>query len=115
MRKKWIEIRNGDICYFIGKNGTGSVVETQSHGSYFVPAKMGMRIKGNKNPIRKHESFILTNSEVQKVDKCDRIVKVFLTRMLDGKEFAISEKQFQQYFGKSEQSSLGGIGGFNDC
>ena len=112
MRKKWVEIRNGDGCFFIGKNGTGSVVETQDHGNYFVPAKIGMRIKGFKQPIRKYESFIMTNSEVQKVDKCDRIVKVFLTRILDGKEFAISERQFQQYFVKSNKTSFGSIGEF---
>jgi len=51
----------------------------------------------------------MVNSEVQKVDKCERIVKIFLTRTLDGEEFAISESQFMQFFAKRDESSLGGF------
>ena len=51
----------------------------------------------------------MVNSEVQKVDKCERIVKIFLTRTLDGEEFAISETQFMQFFIKKDESSLGGF------
>ena len=63
-----------------------------------------MRIKGLKKPISKHESFTMVNSKVQKVDKCERIVKIFLTRTLDGEEFAISENQFMKFFIKKDES-----------
>ena len=109
MRKKWVEVRNGDRVYFNGKNGEGSVVTTESHGNYFMPARLGMRIKGIKKPISKYEAFTMVSSKVQKVDKCERIVKIFLTRTLDGEEFAISETQFMQFFIKRDESSLGGF------
>ena len=68
-----------------------------------------MRIKGIKNPISRDEAFTMVNSKVQKVDKCERIVKVMLTRTLDGKEFAISESHLMQFFAKRDESSLGGF------
>lgn len=104
---QWIEVRNGDRVYFNGKNGEGSVVKTENQGNYFMPARVGMRIKGVKKPIGKSESFIMSNSEVQKVDKCERIVKIMLTRVFDGEEFAISESQFMQFFVRRDESSLG--------
>jgi len=109
MHKKWIEVRSGDRVYFNGKNGEGSVVATENHGNYFMPARTGMRIKGVKKPISKYESFTMASSEVQKVDKCKRTVKIILTRTLDGEEFAISESQFMQFFTKRDESSLGGF------
>ncbi len=109
MHKKWVEVRNGDRVYFGGKTGEGSVVATENHGNYFMPARIGIRIKGIKNPISRDEAFTMVSSKVQKVDKCERIVKVMLTRTLDGKEFAISESHFMQFFVKKDESSLGGF------
>ena len=109
MYTKWVEVRNGDYVYFMGKRGQGSVVETDCHGNFFMPAKIGMRIKGEKYPILKDEAFIMNNSKVQKVDKSERIVKIFLTRVDDGMQFAISETQFHQYFCKKDESSLGAV------
>ena len=105
--RKWVEVRNGDSVYFNGKTGTGSVVETENHGRYFMPAKTGMRIKGKKKPIVEWEKFIFNSSRVQKAEGCERIVKCFLTRTSDSTVLAISEKQFMQYFSKTEQSNLG--------
>jgi len=104
---RWIEVRNGDRVYFNGKNGEGSVVKTEDNHSYFMPARIGMRLKGVKKPIIKNEAFIMSNSEVQKVDKCKRVVKIMLTRAFDGEEFAISESQFMQFFIRRDESSLG--------
>ena len=104
---RWIEVRNGDRVYFNGKNGEGSVVKTENHYNYFMPARIGMRIKGVKKPILKNEAFIMSSSKVQKVDKCERIVKIMLTRVFDGEEFAISEFQFMQFFIRRDESNLG--------
>lgn len=106
---QWIEVRNGDRVYFGGKNGEGSVVNTENHGNYFMPARIGMRIKGIKKPIGNNEAFIFSNSEVQKVDKSERIVKIKLIRTFDGEEFFISETQFMQFFVKRNESNLGGL------
>jgi hypothetical protein len=105
--RRWSEVRNGESVYFMGKTGSGSVVKTEFHGRYFMPAKVGMRIKGEKKPIIKWEKFIFNSSRVQKAEGTERIVKCFLTRVSDSTVMAISEKQFMQYFSKSEQSSLG--------
>lgn len=107
MYNKWVELRNGDSVYFIGNSGTGSVVKTESHGRYFMPAKVGMRIKGEKSPIAFRERFIFTASKIQKVDGCERIIKCFLTRIEDSTIFAVSERQLHKYFGKTNESSLG--------
>jgi uncharacterized protein YehS (DUF1456 family) len=109
MYTKWIEVRKGDYVYFKFKSGKGSVVKTDYHGNFFMPAKIGMRIKGEKYPILEDEAFIMNNSKVQKVEKSERIVKIFLTRISDGVEFAVSETQFQQYFCKKDESNLGAI------
>mgnify|MGYP006892426384 CR=1 FL=1 len=107
MYNKWVEVRNGDTVYFIGNSGSGSVVKTENHGRYFMPAKVGMRIKGEKSPISNMEKFIFTNSTIQKVDGSERIIKCLLTRIEDSTVFAISESQMHRYFGKSNESSLG--------
>ena len=106
---QWIEVRNGDRVYFNGKNGEGSVVNTENHGNYFMPARIGMRIKGVKKPIAKNEAFTFSSSEVQKVNKCERTVKINLIRTFDGEEFSISEFQFMQFFVRRDESNLGGI------
>tara|TARA_B000000557_G_C20677509_1_gene401656 strand:- start:260 stop:592 length:333 start_codon:yes stop_codon:yes gene_type:complete len=108
MSTKWTEVRYGDYVYFKGKTGTGSVVKTESRGRFFMPAKIGMRIKGEKFPILKNERFILTNSKVLHAEGTDRIIKCFLTRCSDNTTMIISERQFQQYFYKTNQSNLGG-------
>lgn len=109
MSTKWGEVRNGDSVYFKGKTGTGSVVKTKNHGRYFMPAKLGMRIKGEINPIIKNERFIFSGSKVQFVEGSDRIVKCFITRVTDNSIVAISEKQFMQYFYKTNQTNFGDI------
>jgi hypothetical protein len=105
---KWSEIRVNDRIFFKGKSGTGSVVKTERHGYYFMPAKIGMRLKGVKKPISKYEMFILNDIQVQEILMNDRTVKCLLTRASDGTQFAISEDSLMRYFGKSDQSVLGG-------
>lgn len=108
MSTKWGEVRNGDSVYFKGKTGTGSVVKTKSHGRYFMPAKVGMRIKGEIKPIIKDERFVYSGSKVQSYEGTDRVVKCLITRVSDNTIVAISEKQFMRYFYKTNQSNLGG-------
>lgn len=108
MTIKWVEIKNGDALYFKGKTGSGSVVKTENHGRYFMPAKIGMRIKGEIKPIEEHERFILQSSKVQMVDGPSRIIKCFLVRISDNTVVAISEQQMMQYFYKRDESSLSG-------
>tara|TARA_B100001989_G_C24501847_1_gene445364 strand:- start:89 stop:424 length:336 start_codon:yes stop_codon:yes gene_type:complete len=105
---KWIEIKYGDIIKFKGKSGTGSVVFTENKGNYFMPAKLGMRIKGIKKPIKKYEEFVFNDSVVQSASGNHRVVKCFLTRISDNCEFAVSEQCLMRYFGKTNQSRLGG-------
>ena len=106
---KWVEIKTNDILIFNSKTGSGSVVETANHGRYFMPAKIGMRLKGEKKPIVRNERFIFSNAKVQKVDGSNRIVKFTLLREIDGTIFSISENDIQTYFAKSPRSSLGGM------
>lgn len=105
---KWSEVRINDRILFKAKTGSGSVVKTESHGYYFMPAKIGMRLKGIKKPIERNEIFILNNVQVQEASGTDRIVKCQLTRINDGIQFSISEDSLIRYFGKSDQSFLGG-------
>lgn len=106
---KWVEIRNGDTILFKQKTGKGSVVFTANHGNFFMPAKIGMRIKGNKKPIQKNEEFIFNESIVQSVSGTTRVVKCTLTRKLDNSSFYISEMDLMRYFSKSNRSNLGGL------
>ena len=105
---KWIEIRYGDIIKFKGKSGTGSVVFTENNGNYFMPAKLGMRIKWIKKPSKKYEEFVFNDSVVQSASGNSRVIKCFLTRISDNCEFAVSEQCLMRYFGKTNQSRLGG-------
>ena len=109
MGNHWVEIKTNDILIFNSKTGSGSVVETAKHGRYFMPAKIGMRLKGPKKPIVRNERFTFSSARVQKVDGKNRIVKFTLLRESDGTLFAISENDVQAYFAKSSRSSLGGI------
>lgn len=105
---KWVEIRQGDTILFKEKTGKGSVVFTSSNGNYFMPAKVGMRIKGVKKPIAKNEEFIFNGSTVQAASGTSRIVKCELLRLSDNISFFVSEMDLMTYFSKSDKSSLGG-------
>ena len=109
MSIKWVEIRNGDTIHFKNKTGSGSVVFTPNNGNYFMPAKIGMRLKGTKKPIAKYEEFILNDSIVQSAHGKNRIVKCTLIRKSDNCHFFISEFDLMQYFGKTNRSNLGGL------
>lgn len=105
---KWVEIRQGDSILFKEKTGKGSVVFTSNNGNYFMPAKIGMRIKGIKKPIIKNEEFIFNGSTVQAASGFSRVVKCELLRLCDNTNFYISEMDLMTYFSKSNRSSLGG-------
>ena len=105
---KWVEIRQGDTILFKEKTGKGSVVFTSNNGNYFMPAKVGMRIKGIKKPIEKNEEFIFNGSTVQAASGTSRIVKCELLRLSDNISFFVSEMDLMAYFSKSDKSSLGG-------
>jgi len=103
---KYTEVKENDIMIFSSPTGTGSVVKTENHGYYFMPAKIGMRLKGKKSPILKNERFVFTNYRVQKADSGGRIIKCILTRLSNGTNFAISEDFFHRYFKKIDLSNL---------
>lgn len=105
----WVEIRTGDTILFKNKTGTGSVVLTEHSGNYFMPAKIGMRIKGIKKPIQRSEEFIFNGSVVQSASGTERIVKCELLRLSDNTNFYVSEFDLMSYFSKSNKSQLGGI------
>ena len=105
---QWVEIRQGDAILFKEKTGKGSVVFTTGNGNYFMPAKIGMRIKGIKKPIVKNEEFIFNGSTVQAASGTSRIVKCELLRLSDNTSFFVSEMDLMSYFAKSNKSSLGG-------
>jgi len=105
---QWVEIRQGDSILFKEKSGKGSVVFTPNNGNYFMPAKIGMRIKGFKKPIAKNEEFIFSGSKVQSASGNSRIVKCELLRLSDNVSFFVSEMDLMLYFAKSSKSSLGG-------
>ena len=105
---QWVEIRQGDTILFKEKTGKGSVVFTSSNGNYFMPAKVGMIIKGIKKPIVKLEEFIFNGSTVQAASGTSRVVKCELLRLSDNVSFFISEMDLMAYFAKSNKSSLGG-------
>ena len=58
---KWVEVKKGDKIIFNSDNGKGSVVKIKNKGYCFMPAKIGMRLNGEKSPIGKFEMFILTD------------------------------------------------------
>ena len=58
MQKKWVEIKIGDVVLFMGKTGTASFTTLKDKGTYFMPAKTGMRLDGYKIPVLKNEAFI---------------------------------------------------------
>tara|TARA_Y100000589_G_scaffold312055_1_gene331975 strand:- start:941 stop:1261 length:321 start_codon:yes stop_codon:yes gene_type:complete len=99
------EVKTSDILLFKENHGKGSIVKVKNRGYYFMPAKFGMRIKGEKKPIAKFERFVFNGYVVQKFDK-DRIIKCYLTRLEDGTNFAISETELYNYFCKSSRSFL---------
>ena len=105
---QWVEIRQGDSILFKEKTGKGSVVFTSNSGNYFMPAKIGMRIKGLKKPIAKHEEFIFNGSTVQAASGTSRVVKCELLRLSDNTSFFVSEMNLMAYFAKSNRSRLGG-------
>jgi len=105
---QWVEIRQGDTIQFKEKSGKGSVVFTSNNGNYFMPAKVGMRIKGAVKPILKNEEFIFSESTVQSVSGVTRVVKCELLRLSDNSNFFVSEMDLMSYFSKSNKSSLGG-------
>lgn len=105
----WVEIRTGDTILFKNRTGTGSVVITEKNGNYFMPAKIGMRIKGMKKPIQKSEEFIFNGSVVQAASGTTRVVKCELLRLVDGVSFYVSEMDLMTYFSKANKSQLGGI------
>lgn len=105
---QWVEVRNGDSILFKQKTGSGSVVFTEKSGNYFMPARIGMRIKGVKKPIQKHEEFVFNGSIVQSVLGSTRVVKCELIRKIDNTTFYISEMNLMRYFSKTNRSNLGG-------
>lgn len=105
---QWVEVKKGDRIVFNAENGRGSVVKIENKGRYFMPAKIGMRLNGEKSPIGRFEPFIITDFKWFKFED-DHIINCYLTRCSDNTQFTISNRNLQRYFSKSSLSSLSGI------
>lgn len=93
------EVRQSDIIFFKAPTGTGSVVSVDGKGKYFMPAKKGLRLKGDKKPIVRGESFVFLGYEVLKAKKNHRIIRVELSRLHDRSIFYIEEHFLCTHFG----------------
>ena len=105
---KWVEVKKGDKIVFNSGNGRGSIVKVKNKGYHFMPAKIGMRLNGEKSPIGKLEMFILTDIKWFKFED-EYITNCYVTRCKDNTSFLISDRNLQRYFSKTQLSSLGGI------
>ncbi len=102
MQKKWVEIKNGDVVLFTHKTGTASFTTIKDKGTYFMPAKIGMRLDGYKIPILKEEAFIYNGYTELGEDRKTCIVKIDITRLKTNQMCSLSYHNFQKYFSKTD-------------
>ena len=102
MKKKWVEIKNGDVVLFTGKTGTASFTTLKDKGTYFMPAKKGMRLDGYKIPILKNEPFIYNGYTELGEERKSCIVKINITRLKTNQICSLSYYNFQKYFSLTE-------------
>lgn len=103
---QWVEIKKGDKIVFNSGHGKGSVVKVKNKGHYFMPAKVGMRLSGDKSPIARYEEFVVTDLDWFKF-KNKYVHNCYLTRCHDNVLFIVSYDHLQRYFSKTNRSSLG--------
>ncbi len=103
MQKKWVEVKNSDIVVFTGKTGTASFTTIKDKGTYFMPAKIGMRLDGYKIPIMQNEPFIYSGYNELGEDRKNNIVKISMIRLKTNQSCSISYYNFQKYFSKTDQ------------
>jgi hypothetical protein len=96
---KFKEIKTSEIVFFKEPTGTGSVVNVPGKGFYFMPAKKGLRLEGEKKPIVHGESFVFLNYEVLNYSPGKRNIKIQMSRIQDNTIFSIEEHFFKTYFG----------------
>ena len=105
MRK---ELKASDVLVFNKESGSGSFVKVVGKGNYFMPAKKGLRLEGNKKPIVRNEKFVYIDYEVLKRES-PRTVRIGLVRVLTGEKCYISENDLDRYFIYSQDQSLHGF------
>lgn len=105
---QWTELKKGDRIVFRAKNGKGSVVKVKNKGHYFMPAKLGMRLRGEKSPIGKFENFVVSDLAYKEFEG-KYIMYACLSRCSDSIQFIVNYPDLQRYFAKTNISSLGGI------
>jgi len=103
LQKKWVEVKNSDIVVFTGKTGTASFTTIKDKGTYFMPAKIGMRLDGYKIPIMQNEPFIYSGYNELGEDRKNNIVKISMIRLKTNQSCSISYYNFQKYFSKTDQ------------
>ena len=103
MQKKWVEIKNGDVVLFTGKTGTASFTTLKDKGTYFMPAKIGMRLDGYKIPILKDEAFIYNGYTELGDDRKTCVVRINIMRLKTNQACSLSMYSFQKYFSKTDE------------
>lgn len=93
------EISKSEIIFFKEKSGTGSVVEIQGKGNYFMPALKGLRLEGNVKPIVYGEAFLYLGHTIVEKGPGYRTIKIDLSRKYDSSIFSIEEHFLKKYFG----------------
>jgi hypothetical protein len=104
LQKKWVEIKNGDVCIFTGKTGTASFTTIKNKGTYFMPAKIGMRLDGYKIPITENEPFIYNGYTELGKDRKENLIKIDVVRLKTNQACSMSYYDFRKYFSKTDHS-----------
>ena len=102
MQKKWVEIKIGDVVLFMGKTGTASFTTLKDKGTYFMPAKTGMRLDGYKIPVLKNEAFIYNGYTELGDDRKTCVIRINITRLKTNQVCSLSMYSFQKYFSKTD-------------
>tara|TARA_Y100000310_G_C20406969_1_gene680119 strand:+ start:232 stop:588 length:357 start_codon:yes stop_codon:yes gene_type:complete len=104
LQKKWDEVRRGDIVLFTGKTGAASFTTLKDKGTYFMPAKIGMRLDGYKIPILRNEAFIYNGYTELGNDRKTNVVRINVVRLKTNQSCSLSMYSFQKYFAKTNES-----------
>jgi|11_taG_2_1085331.scaffolds.fasta_scaffold28140_3 hypothetical protein len=95
---KYKSVKSSDILIFRRNSGSASIVKYEQ-GSFFLPNKKGMDIKGEKLPISKGERFIYYDYKLLECNKNSRVLNIKLIRESNNSVFIVNEDDLHFYFG----------------